>query len=612
MPHLIDVTPGRIFAYLDTQVRIILGLGDGLVQVEVIETGREEIISIGMLKCLSTPDVESFNNSISSWVDGDVSRKNKDIAVVRYNAITKALNEDAHRGGLVARLQIELDLSRRSVYRLLENYSEARGPLSVLGEKRGRATGVRLLDSKVETIIKNCSIVLLNKKERFTYANVFRQVDKHCKQQGLSTPNLRTVKLRVKEYATLKQMAKLQKGAKRAADETRPKPGSVELTAPLQLVQIDHTPVDIILVDEEDRKPIGRPWVTFAIDVFSRIILGVYLSWKHPSRYTVACCMANMCLPKDSWLKDIGCEGLNYPFYGMPLEILSDHASEFKTTALVDACYAHGMKMSWRKEKHYGGHIESYIGKVMGQVHFLSGTTFSNTVDKGDYNSESLSCYTFSEFREWLLAEIERYHISPHKGLGSATPKSIWDQNYICEDGSRFAPPLIADPKSFKLDFMPRKEVSVLSRGVVLEYINYWDSSLRGVIGEKFTCVYNPESLRFVWLKINGRYREIPYANIMRPDVSLDQLKRAQRSIKEKGGDPRDEQRLFELMERQEALDNSVKNKTKIARKNKSRKINVEQHYFETTSGEAEKKIVDVSHAQAVRNKPPKKVFFDV
>ena len=38
---------------------------------------------------------------------------------------------------------------------------------------------------------------------------------------------------------------------------------------PLAVVQIDHTLLDIIVLDEEMRLPIGRPWLTLAIDVLT-------------------------------------------------------------------------------------------------------------------------------------------------------------------------------------------------------------------------------------------------------------------------------------------------------------------------------------------------------
>jgi transposase InsO family protein len=54
---------------------------------------------------------------------------------------------------------------------------------------------------------------------------------------------------------------------------------------PLAIVQIDHTPLGIILVDETARMPIGRPWLTLAIDVFSRMVTGYDLTFDPPGRH---------------------------------------------------------------------------------------------------------------------------------------------------------------------------------------------------------------------------------------------------------------------------------------------------------------------------------------
>jgi putative transposase len=40
----------------------------------------------------------------------------------------------------------------------------------------------------------------------------------------------------------------------------------------LERVQIDHTPVDLIVVDEISRKPLGRPWLSLVIDNASRMV----------------------------------------------------------------------------------------------------------------------------------------------------------------------------------------------------------------------------------------------------------------------------------------------------------------------------------------------------
>ncbi|HHP9729890.1 TPA: hypothetical protein ACSJ8B_003861 [Escherichia coli] len=55
------------------------------------------------------------------------------------------------------------------------------------------------------------------------------------------------------------------------------------VTAPLEQVQIDHTVIDLIVVDDRDRQPIGRPYLTLAIDVFTRCVLGMVVTLEAPS-----------------------------------------------------------------------------------------------------------------------------------------------------------------------------------------------------------------------------------------------------------------------------------------------------------------------------------------
>ena len=72
---------------------------------------------------------------------------------------------------------------------------------------------------------------------------------------------------------------------------------------PLELVQIDHTPLDLDLVDEENRESIGRAYLTLGIDVFSRMIMGFYISYEAPSFFNTGQCILNMIMPKDDFLK---------------------------------------------------------------------------------------------------------------------------------------------------------------------------------------------------------------------------------------------------------------------------------------------------------------------
>src|SRR5271166_5640240 len=46
---------------------------------------------------------------------------------------------------------------------------------------------------------------------------------------------------------------------------------------PAKAGQIDHAQLDVLVVDEDERHTLGRPWLTLAIDVASRAVSGFYV-----------------------------------------------------------------------------------------------------------------------------------------------------------------------------------------------------------------------------------------------------------------------------------------------------------------------------------------------
>ncbi|MGA9661622.1 MAG: integrase, partial [Pseudomonas alloputida] len=122
----------------------------------------------------------------------------------------------------------------------------------------------------------------------------------------------------------------MKHGAESADQKYGAKPGKILLSHPLERVQIDHTVVDCILVDEETRSPLFRPWVTLLIDVYTRVIIGYYVAFHAPSSVSVACAITHAVLPKRQYLDSIGREDVSHPFYGIPEILYMDNAKEFR------------------------------------------------------------------------------------------------------------------------------------------------------------------------------------------------------------------------------------------------------------------------------------------
>lgn len=82
--------------------------------------------------------------------------------------------------------------------------------------------------------------------------------------------------------------------------------------------------MDLILVDETWRKPVGRPWLSVAIDTYSRCVAGLHLSYEVPSATVAGLCVAHAALDKAAYLGGLGIEA-DWPCQGRPDEVFVDN-----------------------------------------------------------------------------------------------------------------------------------------------------------------------------------------------------------------------------------------------------------------------------------------------
>ncbi|WP_371813647.1 transposase family protein [Ensifer sp. ENS07] len=158
-------------------------------------------------------------------------------------------------------------------------------------------------------------------------------------------------------------------------------PGMLAASRPLQIVQVDHTKADIFVVDEETRLPIGRPWLTLAMDVCSRMVTGFYLTMEAPSRLSTSSCLLHSVFDKSPWLRE---REITEPVAGLPETLHVDNGSDFRSRAFMRGCEDTGIAIDWRPpgEPRFGGHIERLIGTQMGKFRLQPGTTFSNPQER--------------------------------------------------------------------------------------------------------------------------------------------------------------------------------------------------------------------------------------
>jgi putative transposase len=484
-------------------------------------------------------------------------------------------------GRLAEEAAVHLQLSRRTIYTLIQRYRASGGRLTSLAPHRpagGRGKG--RLSERVEGIMADTIAELYLNRQRYRPVDVAHEIRRRCHVLGLPLPSVKAVRTRIRAIAPEESVRR--RHGRRAAHRLTPVHGTFPaVTHPLEVVQIDHSPVDCMIVDDYRRQPIGRPYLTLGIDIYSRCITGFCLTLEAPSSVSVGLCLAHSVLDKETELRRLEIEG-EWPLWGKPGTIHVDNGAEFHSEALSRGCDQHGIGLAHRPvgQPHFGGTIERVLGTLMNRIHTLPGTTFSNPQDRGAYESERCAALTLKELDKWLtLVIIGHYHLSVHSALNEP-PIERLKQGWL---GTNEAlgpglPPRVHNRHAFLIDFLPLVRRKIQRHGFVLDHIRYYSNALRPWIArrdrlERFIIRRDPRDIsRIFVLDPDGEaYLEVPYQMLNRPAVTLWEHRESVRRLQQEGRAKVDEAAIFRTIEQMREITQRAAARTKAARRRQVR-----------------------------------------
>ncbi len=208
--------------------------------------------------------------------------------------------------------------------------------------------------------------------------------------------------------------------------------GGLKVDHILDRIEIDNTPLDILIIDTHTMLPLGKPWLTYAIDRHSRMIMGYYISFSAPSAYAILQCISMSIFPKDQLLerfpdiKDI------WPACGIPIEVFVDNGMDLQSNAVKAAGEELNISVIFCpvRDPKMKAAIERSIGTINKDfIHTLPGTVFSNVNERGDYPSEALSAISLDTLIHVITKWIVEIAIkSPHRGI-KTTPLLKWQES---------------------------------------------------------------------------------------------------------------------------------------------------------------------------------------
>jgi putative transposase len=186
---------------------------------------------------------------------------------------------------------------------------------------------------------------------------------------------------------------------------------------------------------------LGRYWVCVAFDTASRSILGLKLSTK-PNADDAKAVLWMAMRDKTVLASQLGCETA-WKQHGHIYHVAVDNGPAFVNAgfkaALSDLSIDYSVLPAGIPQLR--GHVERiFLSIITLLMPYLTGRTFSNPQERGDYPSQKYAVHTAESIVELLVRfTVDVYHNREHKSLEYSTPNLTWD-SLVSEFG--WSPPM--------------------------------------------------------------------------------------------------------------------------------------------------------------------------
>jgi len=251
----VTITVGGLVCYQKEVYRITQVLDFQSVLAINVETGRPKVLRIGELKPFLGDKVRG---PYSDYDLEDIGAEEWAIAQKRYSVIAPLLSIEGQSRSVVEQRAKDAGVDAVTVYRWLRRFKEQGEVTALIPHKRGWGKGRPRISEGVEEVIAKTIEEYYLTEQRPDVASTVYEVRRRCKALKLSPPTVTTVQARIKKIPDRIRLRK--RGDKElAGNKYDPRPGGLNTEYPLQIVQIDHTPADMIIVDDVHRRPIVLP-----------------------------------------------------------------------------------------------------------------------------------------------------------------------------------------------------------------------------------------------------------------------------------------------------------------------------------------------------------------
>ncbi|MED4534175.1 Mu transposase C-terminal domain-containing protein [Metabacillus fastidiosus] len=493
--------------------------------------------------------------------------KEKALRNLAWDCIKDIVDEEPHiyipekRGPLIQEILQKKDVTKMTIYKYLRKYWQKGKNIDTLipnyincggrgksknssDKKRGRpaklpdeATQINV-DENIRRIFHVALVkYYLNKKNNkltVAYKLMIREffADDYYYEDGVKKviiadrsqiPSFRQFRYWYEKDYSIGNSLELRLGTKIFNKDHRAVLGSstYETFGPGSRFQIDATIADVYLISQYNTNwIIGRPVVYLVIDVFSRMIGGVYVGLEGPSWLGAMMAIANTVEDKQKFCRELGIEieKSQWPCEHLPSVLLADRGEfeGYNVDRLIDAFNLH-VENAAPYRADWKGIVERMFKTIQTRVKpFLPGFIDVDFRQRGSRDYRLDAKLTLQDFTKLIVMNILDYNNNHYlkyylrdKNLvqDDIVPKPIHLWNWGIKNRSGklryYAPDIV------KIHLLPREKGTISFKGIKFKDAYYscdkaikenWFISARHKGSWKIDIVYDPRNLNNLYL----------------------------------------------------------------------------------------------------------------
>lgn len=277
----------------------------------------------------------------------------------------------------------------------------------------------------------------------------------------------------------------------------------------LDRVEYDECHLPFMVYDEGLAIALGRPWLSWFVDVVSELPIGLYLGFEQSSDLAICSALRSACTPKAFLATEYRISQI-YPVFGIPRTFVLDNAlSQHGATV---AAMTYDLRNSHRfapiETGWFKGAVENSFNVIANSfLSLLPGFVLPGVKDR-NYDPQKHGCIGFRALLELIWKWVVDLYAIDKRGSTGSRRIDIWQ-----ESTNRIAPDWFGDLGDADVIFnvvRPGKVFNTLDhRGVVFESLRYHSEELqclRSHFGAniKVRIRINPADLEYVLVQFRS------------------------------------------------------------------------------------------------------------